>query len=664
MKLLLRSLLVSAIALGLVALAACGAGTAATAASAATPRDASAAVTSPDGLWSWSRPLPLGYPAGGSVPADAPRFATSGAIAAPSPGRLFVATTVSDLLTTGDGGASWSWSPTGAVSGFGLPQSLDFVSADDGWVSGVDAAGENGVLLTTSDGGASWGTALSVPGVSITSVRFGDRASGWFIGGGDLEMEGWVASCTTDGGKTWSAARPLPQDSGPRLEYSVLEAFAPRAAGSAVLMQTDELVGGVGDGTTVWRTVDGGDTWTVVDRLPDARISDLVFASAKHGWAAGRWLWHTVDGGATWKKVRSAPARAHVAVVGADIWVVGNQKTIHSSDGGAAWRRSGRSGSAVTFADSLDGWIADGARYEHTDDGGVTWSMVTRSAPPGVTVLSAVPGGAVWAAARQVVRSTDEGAHWRVVQRRPVNAISAISSQLAWAVGDHGRVLHTADGGRHWRSNLVPVMVDRSPINLTSVCFVDARHGWATGNGRVLLRTTDGGRHWACAREARLGWLPRVTFGDAKHGIAISSSRTFLVTGDGGSTWTAERLPAPYAPTAALMVDSSHALIIARDRCFSSSDGGASWRLGAAIPASGVQAGGDYVSIARSGPLLGAVDRWGDVAISSDEGATWTNEGQPMGGAMTSVQFVGGDVLMIAGSLGVMTRDLTAAPLP
>ncbi len=48
---------------------------------------------------------------------------------------------------------------------------------------------------------------------------------------------------------------------------------------------------------------------------------------------------------------------------------------------------------------------------------------------------------------------------------------------------------------------------------------------------------------------------------------------------------------------------------------------------------------------------------------SRDGGATWSDGGVPMGTAMTSAAFVGGNTLMIGGHWGPMTRDLTSAPL-
>ena len=491
----------------------------ATVAIAITASPAGATVKSPDGLWSWSRPTPLGYPAAGLVPAPAPEFATSRAIAAPAVDTLFVTTTVGDLLTTTDGGATWGWSPTGSVSGFAQPQSLDFVSSSDGWVSGTDTSGQNGVLLHTSDGGATWHTNLTVSGGPITNVRFSDPSAGWIVGGESLEMLGWVASCTTDGGQSWSTPTPLPLDS----EDSVFEAFAPRGAASAILMETDDLVGGNSVDTAVMATSDGGVIWTLADRLPDTTIGDVVFSSPLDGWAAGRWLWHTTDGGRRWAKVRLAPAVARIAVEGSEIWVVGQSGALHSSDAGTTWASSPVRGSVVAFADASDGWIANGSLYQHTTDGGATWSRRSTLAG-GISTLSAVPGDTVWAAAGRVVVSTDGGADWRRTSRRAVNAVSAISPRQAWAVGDNGRVTRTTDGGHHWRAQTIPLVVDHSRLHLICVDFVDARHGWAGAAGGVILRTTDGGRRWAHKHTTAIGWRPQLSFADADHGIAIGSS--------------------------------------------------------------------------------------------------------------------------------------------
>jgi photosystem II stability/assembly factor-like uncharacterized protein len=618
---------------------------------------AHAAVTSPDGLWTWARPLPFDYPAQ--------------ALAAPAPGTLFVATVTDDLLTTTDGGASWGWSHTGAVAGFDQPSAVDFVSASDGWVSGGDAAGDF-VVLRTTDGGATWQSSLTIPGVepipgfSTTVVRFSDASSGWVVAGGSDDVGGLTAADTTDGGATWATRQGLPADPAVDTEYTHFDALAPLGPGAAVFLETDVIVGGTLGAPKVWRTTDGGATWRQTAKLTgDALINDVAFSSAADGWAIGTYLWHTTDGGLTWHRVRSASGGIRLDVRGDDIWDVGVGGALHSTDGGAHWTMtSAVSGLEVSFADASDGWVADGAVYRHTTDGGTTWSSLTSPAPHAITSLSAAPDGTVWGVAGRVVVSPDGGLHWRYATRRTVAAVSAVSARQAWAVGGKGLIMHTSDGGRHWT-----LQAGHVGSYLGSVDFVDPSHGWAGGLNGVVLRTTDGGRHWHYTREAKAGLVTQLSFADAAHGLALGRhSGGFLVTATGGRTWSFHRfttLGTSFAATTLLMADATHGLVIGQPgpQCYVTSDGGATWQPGAVIPGGVPLAGRDYVSVAGAGANLCAVGAFGDVATSSDGGATWSNEGVVMG-ALSNVGFVGADELVISGPAGVMARDLATAPLP
>ncbi len=110
------------------------------------------------------------------------------------------------------------------------------------------------------------------------------------------------------------------------------------------------------------------------------------------------------------------------------------------------------------------------------------------------------------------------------------------------AVGEHGHVLISDDGGETWRqSAAVPTRA-----TLTGVYFHDKELGWAVGHDAVILRTGDGGESWE-----RLHWAPEqerpfldVWFSDADHGFAIGAYGFFLATADGGDTWE-DRVIAP-----------------------------------------------------------------------------------------------------------------------
>ena len=498
MKVSIRHLLLAALAVAVAA--------AATGAILAAPA-AAAPFTSPDGLWTWSRPLPFGYPAS--------------SIAAPAPGELFVATTVGDLLVTSDGGTSWGWSRTSAVPGLTTPQGLQFVSATEGWTWGYDTSLWNAMLLHTTDGGATWQSNLTVPASpgGQLEVRFAGPLSGWVVTspGSDESCE---LSTTTDGGQTWSAPRDLPSS-----EYNTFGAVAPQGGQRALLWELAWSTGaGNGEivGTEMWRTTDGGATWSAPTMLRGgAEIDDVAFSSPTKGWASGEswpsgdsWLWRTTNGGASWHKARRATG-GQILTVGNDVWV---GSALHSADGGKTWQTLPRLAGTVSFSDPANGWIADGATFQRTTDGGKTWQHVTPAAQPGVTgvsSLAAVGGETVWGASGRVIRTTDGGQHWRFATKRGVAALAAVSANQAWAVGGKGLVIHTTDGGHHWTRQPSGV-----GVSLSNVFFVDARHGWA-GGGNTLLRTTDGGRHWTTKHPIVGAEISQIDFADASHGIVL-----------------------------------------------------------------------------------------------------------------------------------------------
>ncbi|MEO8388759.1 YCF48-related protein [Polaromonas sp.] len=111
------------------------------------------------------------------------------------------------------------------------------------------------------------------------------------------------------------------------------------------------------------------------------------------------------------------------------------------------------------------------------------------------------------------------------------------------AVGDHGVVLLSDDGGKtHRQAKSVPV-----DSTLTSVSFVDARQGWAAGHAGVIIHTTDGGETWVVQRSDVREDRPlfAVHFFDAAHGVAVGLWSLVVTTHDGGITWQTVKMPIP-----------------------------------------------------------------------------------------------------------------------
>jgi photosystem II stability/assembly factor-like uncharacterized protein len=594
---------------------------------------ASAPLTTPNGLWTWVRPLPFGFAAN--------------AIASPAPGTLFVASTESDLLVTHDGGTSWGWSHAGAPRDFWGLSSLTFASSLDGWLGTED------VLLHTGDGGLSWQTQLSRPGFSFTLVRFSDATSGWAV----AEEGDYVELYSTrDGGKTWTKVE-IPQG------YYSFNTLSTTGPGQALLVQQAWQSGiGNGDdlGSRLWRTSDYGAHWSAPAALRKSWISGVTFVSAQRALALDSVgpVWVTSNGGASWHKSTAFPTHSGVRAitsVGNELWATGSAGTRHSADGGLHWRKlSAVSGYQISFANSLEGWLVDGAAYLHTTNGGKCWQRLTDAPKAGPSQMVATPGGAVWGTAGYVIKSPDSGRHWlRVTQRSYLTDVAAIDAKRAWAVGSKGLIIHTSDGGRHWS-------VQRSGTvrNLSNVVFVDARHGWASGQ-KVILRTVDGGRHWS-RHYTTVGYTISLSFADTQHGIALPLNRPVIfITSDGGRTWSTSRFsPLNYYATAGVMKDATHVLLLSSlQHSWTTSDGGKSWQQGADLPATPL-----YTSLTRSGSLLCAVGWNGAVATSADDGTTWTFDDN-LQGLVSCSAFVGDHTLLVGGAAGVLTRDLVTAPL-
>jgi photosystem II stability/assembly factor-like uncharacterized protein len=126
--------------------------------------------------------------------------------------------------------------------------------------------------------------------------------------------------------------------------------------------------------------------------------------------------------------------------------------------------------------------------------------------------------------------------------------VTFVDNQHGWAVGDHGAIWMTADGGEHWFGQESGV-----DCRLAAVHFLDARHGWAaggwtqpfTGASRgVLLETSDGGERWTCDPKLMLPELYFVKFFNVRQGWALGATSPLYPSGvffteDGGRSWTA-----------------------------------------------------------------------------------------------------------------------------
>ena len=284
-----------------------------------------------------------------------------------------------------DGAATWIRTDSG------LPPAAAF-TVDPANPRNVYALA-GGRLYKTIDSGANWMLLLRERSIAAFAVSRSAPMTAYVLG---RDAQGKTALLKSiDGGLTWSALSEPPFASPP-----------PSPQGDGRLLLTVDaqdpltLYGGVGgsmDGDGVFKSTDGGATWTATSFSGAMHgISSLTAAPAGLFAASGRGIFSSRDGGENWELVRN--------VFGA---VVADPR------------------------DPLVLYTAAGDGVHKSTDGGRTFSLIAGS-PPNASALNVAPANPstlyVHAfASPRLFRSTDAGAHWAMLSGLPVTSIAGLA---------------------------------------------------------------------------------------------------------------------------------------------------------------------------------------------------------------------------------------------
>ncbi len=269
--------------------------------------------------------------------------------------------------------------------------------------------------------------------IDFHAVAFSDSRNAYAVGQGYVVHSG-------DGGSSWA---PLIAVNRPLHDVS----FRGASLGLAV-----------GDGGSIIRTTDGGQSWSEVENNLAIDLRTVTLGDGGMAIAAGfGGALRSLDNGLTWGLVDAGDLYyLGSAASGPDhAWLVGEGGSVRATtDGGSSWR-SQPSGTtqdlrAAFFISPTQGWIAGaGGSLLYTEDGGATW--VSRGPSLGISL----------------------------------NSVHFVSPSTGWVVGSGGAILRTEDAGLSW--------IAESSLNtdeLLDVSFSPAGQGCVVGIVcTVLLRS-------------------------------------------------------------------------------------------------------------------------------------------------------------------------------
>jgi photosystem II stability/assembly factor-like uncharacterized protein len=523
-----------------------------------------------------------------------------------------------------------------------------------------------GMIRRTDDGGVTWRPGGTSSHRDLYGISFLDQEVGFVTGSNYNYWE------SVNSGWHWVHRGSTTSN--------ILELHCPSES---------TCVGG-SDGTRIFRTSNGGATWTSVSstvhngRTLSAPDENNIFAagdtsiSGSHdggvsfypqagdwamnqiwatstttAWAVGNYgrVRHTSDAGQTWQSLPFPVSDNLNGIACADdltCWAGGSgNKIFKTTDGAETWVEqfsSNRTFNRLWAVDyDLVFAVDTGGRMYRTQNGGTNWAWVGVNTPwqqypiQDISCISALtcfvtydrgPGGGI-------IRTDDAGSTWvEVVGSSDLEQVSTVGDHI-WTVGFSGWIKKSSDAGATWSFSRAP-----SHANLRGVYFVDAGagalHGWISTDSGIVYKSTDGGESWTqqtLPSGVGTATLNRIFFADKDKGWIVGSSNKILHTADGGTTWVEQSSPiasSTFNDVSCVWESVSedwHCLIVGNSgRWLRSVDGGTNWVAATSAPTS-VSVYGVHMIDDQLAYAVGYFNASGSLAKTTDGGVSWSYAG-------------------------------------
>jgi photosystem II stability/assembly factor-like uncharacterized protein len=282
---------------------------------------------------------------------------------------------------------------------------------------------------------------------------------------------------------------------------------------TSISFPSDSLTGFTLSNNKIYKTVDGGNSWTI---CTSANLAFLYFLNNDTGFAVGSansmgLIIKTTDGGNSWNTNYTGNYDYNYIVFkNSDTgYCIGNNTIVKTVDGGNSWNDQTFGFSCVLnsvhFVDSVTGVAVGGfGGIIKTSDGGSTWNTISSNSWGSLmstcflnkdTAFIAGYGltGMTGTVLPILKRSTNGGQTWTSISSGGSNYLYKIiftENKIGYLVGSGGQIIRSADHGNTWQS--IP---SNTTAALYDIFFLDSLNGYISGSG-VILKTSNGGLTW------------------------------------------------------------------------------------------------------------------------------------------------------------------------
>lgn len=401
------------------------------------------------------------------------------------------------ILKTANGGIDWLPQESKTICSL---HSVSFGKSDYNYSKKGYAVGSGGTILKTVDGGLNWVQDTMKIDYDLYSVHI-DGGVVFIAGDRGKILKSYLDNAQSPFlEKIYNNAYPL---------YSVFYVLN----GTVCAVGKEDYPDGINqityrNSTTLkWSTNN--------DTRMGVPLYSCYFAGNKVGWAVGGSgiIIKTIDGGETWSVLKSpnySLGRFQYFFkenTGYEVGYAGN--IFKTADGGLNWEKqnSGTTNnlSSVYFIDNMEGYaIGANGTIVKTTNGGTSWELQTTgitndlksiyftsndvgySVGVGGTILKTINGGTNWALKTSGVTTN-------------LNSIYFTNKNTGYAVGSNGVILKTINEGEDWINLNSGVTFD-----LRAIRFIDNNFGYTVGDhysflseyDKKFIKTQDAGDSW------------------------------------------------------------------------------------------------------------------------------------------------------------------------